>query len=142
MSQKIVAGFDGSEQSDLALRFAMDMAKRVGAELWVVIRSGPNGIPFDLAGTVATHRHELEARCEEELREVEHEAVKAGVRAKTTCVYGHSAAAILETAEMIGAELIVVGSNGAGTFRDGIFGSTVHHLLAHGTIPVTVVPKR
>jgi nucleotide-binding universal stress UspA family protein len=47
---------------------------------------------------------------------------------------------VLEHAERLGAELIVVGSRGRSALAELISGSTVHGLLRAATVPVVVVP--
>jgi hypothetical protein len=52
-------------------------------------------------------------------------------------VMGNPAPAVLDPA--VGAELIVVGSRGHGTFRATPLGSVSHTVMLHATCPVVVV---
>lgn len=47
--------------------------------------------------------------------------------------------AILDRAEKIGADLIVLGGHGEPRFRDAIFGTTGTHVVRHSTAPVLIV---
>jgi nucleotide-binding universal stress UspA family protein len=141
MTEKIVVGYDGSECARGALQVALTLARRLDGELFVVVGCAPKGIPFDLAGTVVSHRHELEAACSRELVDVQEACASAGVPAITRVLYEHPAQAIAATAMQEHAELVVVGAHGDG-LHEGVFGSTVHRLLTHSTVPVVVVPNR
>jgi nucleotide-binding universal stress UspA family protein len=142
MSHKIVVGYDGSAYAHAALQAAIKMARRSADELVVVVGCAPRGMPFDLAGTVMSHRHELEAVCKEELSAAEEECAAQHVPMTAKALYEQPSEAILTIAEQEDAELVVVGSHGEGHFQEGLFGSTVHRLLAHSSVPVVVVPSR
>jgi nucleotide-binding universal stress UspA family protein len=53
---------------------------------------------------------------------------------------GHPAKVLLDAAN--GAELLVVGSRGHGTFAGILLGSVSQHCVQHAPCPVVVVPSR
>ncbi|MEV0561406.1 universal stress protein [Dactylosporangium sp. NPDC049742] len=55
-------------------------------------------------------------------------------------VQGHPAKVLLDAAN--GAELLVVGSRGHGTFTGILLGSVSQHCVQHAPCPVVVVPSR
>lgn len=52
---------------------------------------------------------------------------------------GLPAAAVLETAEKRGCDLIVMGSRGLGAVKEWVLGSVSHHVVQHARVPVLIV---
>lgn len=75
------------------------------------------------------------------------EAVTAGepvnasdVPVENRVAEGHPARVLVDAAE--GAELLVVGSHGHGTFAGMVLGSTGHYCAQHAPCPIVIVPLR
>lgn len=71
-------------------------------------------------------------------------AVRAGAEGRvlkvtTEVLSGHAARAIIEDAEMFGADLIVVGSHSQGTFERFLLGSVSHAVALHAKCSVEIV---
>ena len=66
--------------------------------------------------------------------------VMAILKAATACTPGDPAEVMLNVAKDVGAQLIVVGSTGAGLMAEMV-GSTTLRLIKKSKIPVLVVPK-
>ena len=71
-------------------------------------------------------------------------AVRAGangrvLKVSTEALSGHAARAILEEAEMYGADLIVVGSHSQGAFERFLLGSVSHAVALHAKCSVEIV---
>jgi nucleotide-binding universal stress UspA family protein len=75
----------------------------------------------------------LEGEWTEELR-------AAGVAVRCRLEDGGAVTALLRAAEEEAADLIVVGSRGAGGFSDLHLGSTSHQVALYADRPVTIVP--
>lgn len=135
----VVVGYDGSEQSRLALDWAVEEARRRGAGLRVVHAAGlpsfPDVLPSELAvdSAVREHAEGLLAEAEERVRTVAPE-VPTAVRLHV----GGSPAQLL-TEESRSAALAVVGSRGRGGFASLLLGSTSTSLAMHSACPVVVV---
>ncbi|MDX6353609.1 MAG: hypothetical protein QOF98_512 [Streptomyces sp.] len=136
---RIVVGVDGSEPSQQALRWAARQAALVGASLdavlayelpgafgWAALPELPDGIELE-----APARKALATAVEAALPPEQAAAVNQVV------VLGNPAQSILDQAE--GAELIVVGVRGHGTFRATLLGSVSHSVTVHAHCPVVVV---
>src|SRR6478752_266297 len=64
----------------------------------------------------------------------------AGVDVVAKVVRGHAADALLDASR--GADLLVVGSRGHGTFAGTLLGSVSQHCAQHARCPIVIVPRR
>jgi nucleotide-binding universal stress UspA family protein len=142
MIGSIVCGVDGSPEARAALRFAAELAERLGVRLVAshvvqpptpVPGMGPSArelaaVPVDalLAGGAALLERTLE---EAELPE-----------ASRRVVLGFPADRLADLADEEAAELIIVGSRGRGSLRAALLGSVSAALIAVARCPVLVVP--
>ena len=139
--RRVIVGVDGSQASARGARWAAAIASATGAEviavhaLGLLAHLGPD--PDDITPT-QSHRDEVRDRFEQDwcaaLRE-------AGVPYECRLVEGSPVIALLETAALVEADLVVVGRRGAGGFPGLQLGSTSLQLLTHAEMPVVVVPS-
>lgn len=138
---EIVAGVDGSAESQAAARFAVTEAALRGARLRVLrARTGlASAIPgaTRLAGPRADDPsgRDDEQTLDElvaELREL-----RPGVEIVREVVQGRPAGVL--TAVSSGADLVVVGSRGRSALKGLVLGSVSHAVLHHARCPVAVV---
>ena len=131
----VVVGVDGSDDSNLALHWAVDEALRRGAELdvvgcWVFPRS-------------STYLFAADVGVPEAAKQVVADAVAyVGEVAPQLVVHGQcreDPPALVLTEASRSADLIVIGSRGLGAFRGLLLGSVSHHLAHHGHCPLMVV---
>ncbi len=135
----IVVGTDGSENAALALRWAIDVALVCDAEIVAVHSMGLLLHPSH-GRTVPSYGHRDEMRTQ--LEKLWCEPLRqAGVRHRPVFLEGNPVSGLLQTAEDVRADLIVVGSRGHGGFPELRLGSTSHQLLEYSNRPVTVVPR-
>jgi nucleotide-binding universal stress UspA family protein len=140
MAQSIVVGTDGSDPAGRAVQEAIDIAARDGAQLHIVtafpdpamfrerIASGATPVDVnlrDLAESVA-------------MRQVR-EADEKGVKVETHAREGDPAEAILETANEVNADLIVVGNRGLSGIKRFLLGSVSHKVSEHASCNVMIV---
>lgn len=145
MFKHILVPTDGSEQSQRAVRFAVELAKIHQARI-----TGIHVIPdyhlliayegaFD---PVTEERIEEEARARAEgyLAFVRNTAETSGVPCDTVCeTSDHPYDAILKTAEAKNCDLIVMTSHGRKGLAAVLLGSETRKVLTHARIPVLVV---
>jgi len=143
--RRIVVGVDGSPHSKTALNWAMTQARLVGATVEAVsawqdpatVGYAFGGIPYMYEGdSIATIAEKV-------LVETVAEAVGQQdhpVEVRTRVVQGHPAQVLLDTA--IGADMLVVGSRGHGTFAGMLLGSVSQHCVQHAPCPVIVLPQQ
>ena len=129
MSEVIVVGTDGSETADRAVRHAAALAKLRGARLDVV--SGYHEDHNTNGGAAGAANNVLE-RAAEKLR-------AEGLKVETHCVAGDPADAIIDVAESMKADLIVVGSVGMRGSRRFLLGSVPNKVSHHAPCSVLIV---
>jgi len=134
--ERIVAGVDGSEPARTALRWALRQARLTGAVLEAVIAWE---YPVFSVGQVLLPPDDPETIAGRTLDEAVRAALgpdpEAEVRQRVLA--GHPARLLVEAAE--GADLLVVGSRGHGTFAAALLGSVAQHCVQHAPCPVVVV---
>jgi nucleotide-binding universal stress UspA family protein len=128
----IAVGVDGSPDAEVAVRWALALTKALNADVVFVHAHG-----------MLEHFDEPDA-----LRQLEETAwvlaSEAGVdasRGRWHAVDGDPCSVLLRAAEApISADLLVVGSRGAGAHPGLLIGSTSHELAEHSPIPLVIVP--
>jgi nucleotide-binding universal stress UspA family protein len=135
----VVVGVDGSEHSIIALRWAVDYAKTVGARVRAVIAwRWPISMVVALP-VVEVYEPEQEAlkRLEAAVAEALGDGPASDVEVRAEAIYGAPVPVLLEAASH--AALLVVGSRGHGGFHGLLLGSTGEHCVRHANCPVVVV---
>jgi nucleotide-binding universal stress UspA family protein len=142
LHHRLVVGFDGSASSLNAIEWAASEAETRGAGVRVItsysmepltdFASGATDSGFDMT--------EIEAGCRDRLQEATAKVFTRhpGVDHEIETVRSNAGMALLDEADH--ADLIVVGSTGAGAFTRFLLGSTTGALLASSPCPVVVVP--
>jgi len=149
MFQTIVVGTDGSARALRAVEKAAEIAQRFDATLHLV--RAYKGVEQTMAtamasGSMVTTPPELDEAAKEEAgavgNDLESQAAELrsrGVHVEIHAVSGSAAAAILETVDVVGADLIVVGNRGM-TGAKRILGSVPNTLSHHAECAVLIVP--
>ncbi|MEW5985855.1 MAG: universal stress protein [Chloroflexota bacterium] len=140
MFQKILFPTDGSEHSEKARPFAVDLAKLTGATI-VVMHAFQS--PLTLRKRGAIMLEELKTTIEEDAKEFVSEEVTAvqtaGVSATALLVEGSAAEGILRAIEEEQPDLVVMGSRGGGGLPGLRLGSVAEQIVRHSAVPVLVV---
>jgi nucleotide-binding universal stress UspA family protein len=142
-SARIVIGLDGSAGSTHALQWAIDLAKRLGAEVVAVhVDSPPTYIPAPMGILPPAETPQQRADLEEALAtEWCLPLRKSGVRFRAFIEEGTpTATALIDVALREGAEMIVVGSRGHNAVTEFLLGSVSHQVAHRSPIPVVIVP--
>ena len=137
---KILLVTDGSREAELAGRTAADLAHNTGSELHVIHvialpldTHDPSSFEPDAWGR-------LEKHARTSLEELVGRIVATGGAVEDSCLTaGRPDAEIVDWAEEIGADLIVMGSRGVGRVRRALFGSVSNSVVRHAHCPVMVI---
>jgi nucleotide-binding universal stress UspA family protein len=142
MIRHILAGFDGSESSRKAARFAHDLAEQTGAKVTLLyVLEPPRFLPIGpLDGFIATGtmpgKEEID-QVHQMLQKVAADLPKAQVEEMVQV--GRPDHVIVEQAKALGVDLIVVGARGLSAGGRFLVGSISDRVVHEAGIPVTVV---
>lgn len=134
----IVVGVDGSPGGQVALRWAIRQARISGAQLHAVT-AWEVSAAYGYVPMYADVDLEGDARKQQDDALAEVADLTVGVEVVPRVVRGHAADALLDASR--GAEMLVVGSRGHGTFTGTLLGSVSQHCVQHATCPVVVVRR-
>jgi len=140
-ASRIVVGVDGSPSSRAALRWAVRQARLTGGTVDAVIAWqiplmlqnyswAPIGVE-EARDFAEDARKKLDAAVSEEVGPADSGLVSSQV------VRGHPAQVLLDAAA--GADLLVVGSRGHGSFAEALLGSVSQHCVHHAHCPVLIM---
>jgi nucleotide-binding universal stress UspA family protein len=143
MYEVIAVGTDGGPTADVAVKAAADLAQALGAQLHIIVafRQERPGMA-QVAGAPMVDSGAETALRAEQARTTGQKALDAwgsGLKAEFHAVMGDPVDAILDTAESIGADLIVVGSKGMRGARRYL--GSVPNSVAHGAHCAVLVVK-
>src|SRR5215208_5159967 len=140
---KVLIATDGSKDSQLAARTAVELAQKTSSELHVVyVLPWPDQGMRDLWGFDASARDAAEPRGRARLKElVEGIEASGGEVADSHFVVGNPEVRILAVAEELGAGLLVIGKTGYGGLRRALMGSISDYVDRHADAPVVIVGK-
>lgn len=138
----IVAGISQPVENDPTLLAAAALARRTGARLHLVMAFTPPPVfsPPQLAYTytdwLLLHTENLQTRLEAAARRL-----PGGESATGHAVAGAPAPAILDTAERVHADMVVVGAARPGRLGGSFLGTTAQRVLRGADVPVLVVRR-
>ena len=137
---RVVAGYDGSDESALAVRWAARHATFLDCELQVVHCSLWPLLTKDLGPVKGIPGSGLKQQAQAILVEGEAEAlsVAPGLRVRSSLLYGLPAGHLRRITD--DARMLVLGSRGIGGFMGLLVGSVSLELAATASCPVAVIP--
>jgi len=136
MFEHIVVAVDGSTRSEQTIVMALDLAKRYGSAVTVLhVREYERyeGSDVDMGPPISA---------EQLVDDVLARFVAAGVEAKgevRRVSSGDTPEQIVEVAEKVSADLIVLGSRGMSEWKSLLLGGVASKVVAHATCPVLLV---
>jgi nucleotide-binding universal stress UspA family protein len=140
MLNKILVAFDGSEQSNKAFDFALEMSRLcTGAspEITVLSVAQPPE-PADIVEVDAIIDSATE-HYEDLFKKLREKAKTKNVEIKTEVVVGHPAVQIVKVADEKKCDMIIVGHRGKSKMADWLLGSVSKRVSSYATCTVTIV---
>jgi len=137
MISRVLLGYDGSPAAVDACDFAVDLARRYGAELHILAVARPPEF-----GTEVETEELIEQgkrHCAHLLKPLRARFGEGEPRTSFEIAVGHPAEQILLCAERWHADHIVVGRRGHTLFTRWLLGSVARQVIAHASCAVTVV---
>ena len=141
---KLLLASDGSEETELALKTAVDLTNNTNSELHVVTVGGAeyrHGYDIPESGdllqeTYKTIKREAQETLDEQVEKIED---AGGTVTEAHLRMGRAAEEIVNLGEEIGAGLIIIGSRGRGGISRALMGSVSDSVIRHAHCPVLVV---
>ncbi len=138
----IVVGVEARSEPDPVLRPAIELAARLEATLHVVqgfmftdpLLDAYAGAGYLRPETIASFGRDLQATLERQV-----EAITDRTSGRVHTVAGPPCPAIIEAANEVGAELIIVGATRHGSFPLSLLGSTSRAVLKRSPVPVLMM---
>jgi nucleotide-binding universal stress UspA family protein len=137
MITRILVPLDGSELSEEALPYAVEIARRADGEIVLITAIQPVGIWDATASAINWEREEKVA--EEYLEERREHLEAHQVKARQVRMHGDAAVAILEASEDEAADLIVMSTHGRSGITRWLFGSVADRVINHSLRPLLVI---
>ena len=137
--KRIAVAFDASPDSKIALEKAMDLARVVAGEIFIVSVYEPIPFSFDEGAVYVAAENEAMRVFREKAELGRQLCEQAGVAARSQVLYGHPAEELIKYAQEEKMDLIVTGSRGQGGFASMLLGSVAQKLVKYSPIPVLVV---
>ncbi len=139
----VLAPIDFSDVSRRVIDEAIGLARAIGGRLVLLhVVSPASSIPseFDSSGARAAYLTQAEKHARDELASLQRSLRDEGVTAHVVHQVGQPGVVIVEQAERLEADYLVLGSHGHGAFYELIVGGTASRVLKVAKCPVVVVP--
>lgn len=143
MFKHILVPVDGSETSQLAVDKSVALAKAFGSRVTAIFVIDPypfTGVGTDFAYGQSEYLSAATAEANAAIKAAKETFKAAGVAVETSVVESHNAwRGVVQTAESVQADLIVMGSHGRSGLEKLVLGSVTQAVLSHTHLPVLVV---
>ncbi len=143
MFKHILVPVDGSSTSQLAVEKAIGLAKAFGSQVTAIFVIDPypfTGVGTDFAYGQAEYLSAATAEAKAAIKAVKAAFEASGIGVVTSVIESHTAwRGVVQSAESMQADLIVMGSHGRSGLEKLVLGSVAQAVLSHTTLPVLVV---
>lgn len=140
----VLAPIDFSDSSRRVIDEAIQLARSIGGRLVLLnIVSPTSAFPseFDSTDARAAYLARAEKISHDELAAMQRRLRDEGVTAHVVHLIAQPGPGILEQAERLEADYVVMGSHGHGAFYELIVGGTASRVLKQAKCPVVIVPS-
>ena len=143
MFKHILVPVDGSPTSQLAVEKVIGLAKAFGSQVSAIFVIDPypfTGVGTDFAYGQAEYLNAATAEANAAINATKDAFDAAGVAVDASVVEAHAAwRGVVQAAESVQADLIVMGSHGRSGLEKLVLGSVTQAVLSHTRLPVLVV---
>ncbi|WP_242111529.1 universal stress protein [Luteimonas aquatica] len=137
MAKYVLVGYDGSDSSKRAFRFAVDLARAFDGRIRAVTVLQP--VVEGMGAVAAMMVDDGPERAGELLRQLAAEHPEAAGRIEAELVAGNPGDVLLAQIEQYGIDHLVIGHSERGALARWLVGSVSTEVLARAHVPVTVV---
>lgn len=143
MFKHILVPVDGSATAQLAVEKAIGLAKAFGSRVSAIFVIDPypfTGVGTDFAYGQAEYLSAATAEANAAIKAAKDSFGAAGVSVETSVIEAHTSwRGVVQAADSLQVDLIVMGSHGRSGFEKLVLGSVTQAVLAHTSVPVLVV---
>lgn len=146
MFKKILVAIDGSEPSKHAINYAMESASKWNAEMVVLTVVPPiSSFVYGVEGSEGVNLKEYENAVKRSFQRVLTDAEKMvkealpGLKISAVLAKGHVPTKIVEIADDLDVDLIVMGSRGLSGVKSWFLGSVSKHVAEHCKKPILII---
>jgi nucleotide-binding universal stress UspA family protein len=143
MFKHILVPVDGSATAQMAVQKAIGLAQVFGSRVTAIFVIDPypfTGVGTDFAYGQAEYLNAATAEANLAIKATKTAFEQAGVKVDTSVVESHAAwRGVVDSAESMQADLIVMGSHGRSGLEKLVLGSVTQAVLSHTMLPVLVV---
>jgi universal stress protein A len=138
--ERILVPIDFSERSLQALDDAVEFSRPYNAEIIVlfVLKRGFHDSPL-LVPNPRTLQRDQKMVAEDELAKIATRIAQAGVRCRTLAEFGGAYETIVQTAETVKADLIVISASGRTGLAHVLIGSVAERVVQHANCPILLL---
>jgi len=130
--KKILVPLDFSENSISALKYASALAVEPGAGIFILHVGDPNTLDHELHQNL-NPQHIYELLCKEDYLK--------NIKTSFSIIDGNVSGLIADHARKIDADLIVMGTQGAGNLKESLIGTNTSTVISNSICPVLAIPK-
>jgi len=141
--KNILVPVDFSAVQESLIATASALAKPLGAKVWLVHVAAPDPdfVGFKVGPEyVREHRAEILRQEHQDIQAIAAALHQQGLEAEALLVQGPTTDTLLEMADKVSADLIVIGSHGRSALFRAFVGSVSEQVLKESKVPVLVVP--
>ena len=141
----LLVALDLSEHTELIVKEAEEIAKRMSAQVWILHNAEPEPGVLEFRTDPQAARDSLAEKFHLEHRQIQKIAKrlrKEGLEATALLVHGPTVEIILKEASDLDVDMIIVGSHGRGAVYQLLVGSVSEGILRESLCPVLIVPTR
>jgi nucleotide-binding universal stress UspA family protein len=139
----ILAGVDFSDVTDAVLGMVSDLARATGARVYLlhVAAPDPDFVGYEVGPQTVRDSRAKEVRGEhQQLERMKKRLCESGVSAESLLLQGPAVEKMLQEADRVGADVLIIGSHGHGAIRRLLVGSVAEGVLHRTSRPVLIVP--
>jgi len=141
---KVLIAVDGSEHSKAAAQFARDLPSPQPLEVTLLMVINPPDMALSSSAEMwypqyVEHQQEY---AEETLKQISDLFADSSVKSEAHITQGHIGNAVVDYAETMGAELVVVGAKGHSAIGRILLGSVSDYVATHAPVSVVVIRPR
>ena len=135
----ILCPVDFSDASRKAVQYAREFAAGIGATVHLMNVVEPRPMAVDITLNYVPLEEDLEKAAAEDLKVILDELIQAGLKAECSIDFGNPSDAILEKADALDVNLVIMGSHGKKGLSRFIMGSVAETVVRKANCPVLIV---